>query len=81
MIPDFVGTSDPYPNVSYEKELMWRVFELAKRDLEGPDRYLRYKARKWFMDNDEDHVFSFLSICGHLKSCPERTRKALGLKD
>lgn len=54
-------------------ELMRAVFLLAVHDLQG-SRERRESALRFLLSEDEEHVFSFASICSYFGMDPARTR-------
>lgn len=63
-----------------EKGLLVAVLLTAITDLKKPGDPSR-KATEFFLNNDEDYIFSFRSICSHLSVDPHRVLTVAGLLD
>lgn len=61
-----------------EERLLLAVLESAYWDLQSPDPGKRKIAMNYFMDDGEDHTFSFISICQHFSWSPTSIRNQLG---
>jgi hypothetical protein len=61
-----------------ERKLMRAILRSAIEDLKRSGEPYR-QARKYFLSNDEDYLFSFICICNHLGICPVTIRTRLGL--
>lgn len=48
-----------------EERLLLAVLESAYWDLQSPDPGKRKTALNYFLDDGEEHAFSFISICQH----------------
>ena len=57
---------------------MLAVLESAYWDLQSPDPGKRKTALNYFLDDGEDHAFSFISICQHFSWSPTSIRTQLG---
>jgi len=53
------------PALKPEERLLLAVVESAYWDLQSPDAIRRRTARNYFLDDQTEHTFSFLSICQH----------------
>ncbi len=72
---------DDYPGfdpVEPERNLLLAVLRSALRDLESSGEAKR-QATEFFMDEDEEYVFSFRSICDFLNVDPSRVLTVTGL--
>lgn len=61
-----------------EERLLLAVLESAYWDLQSPDLGKRKVAMTYFLDDGEDHTFSFISICQHFSWSPSSIRTQLG---
>lgn len=61
-----------------EKGLMQAILRSAMDDLQKRGDVHR-QARFFFLSNDDQYLYSFLSICGHLGLCAKTIREKLGL--
>jgi len=61
-----------------EERLLLAVVESAYWDLQNPDPGRRLTARTYFLDEEDDHTFSFVSICQHFSWSPNSIRHQLG---
>ncbi len=61
-----------------EERLLLAVLESAYWDLQSPDPGKRKTAMNYFLDDGEDHTFSFISICQHFSWSPTSIRNQLG---
>lgn len=62
-----------------ERALMRGVLINAWRDLKSKNRNEKEEATRWFLDNREGNLFSFVSVCSYLGLKPNWIRKRLGL--
>jgi len=53
------------PALKPEERLLLAVVESAYWDLQGSEPMRRRTARHYFLDEQDDHTFSFVSICQH----------------
>lgn len=60
-----------------EERLLLAVLESAYWDLQSPDPGKRKTAMTYFLDDGEDHAFSFISICQHFSWSPTSIRSQL----
>ena len=65
------------PAIKPEERLLLAVVESAFWDLQSPDVVRRRTARHYFLDEADDHTFSFLSICQHFSWSPASIRNQL----
>ncbi len=75
-------TQDPVeghfrPVLKPEERLLLAVVESAYWDLQSPDAARRRTARVYFLDEQDDHTFSFVSICQHFRWSPASIRLQL----
>lgn len=56
---------DSRPALRPEERLLLAVVESAYWDLQSPDPLKRKTASKYFLDDQDQHTFSFLAICQH----------------
>jgi hypothetical protein len=61
-----------------EERLLLAVVESAFWDLKNPDAARRQTAQNYFLDETDDHTFSFVSICQHFSWSPASIRQQLG---
>jgi hypothetical protein len=61
-----------------EERLLLAVVESAFWDLRSPDPVRRRTARSYFLEETDDHTFSFVSICQHFSWSPASIRGQLG---
>jgi hypothetical protein len=66
------------PVLRPEERLLLAVVDSAFWDLQSPDPVRRRTANQYFLDEDEGHTFSFISICQHFSWSPESIRLQLG---
>ncbi len=82
-------TSDSAVHVAYddhvshdpatpERNLMRAILKIAMDDLRKSGE-LHRDARAYVLSNDDDYLYSFISICAHLNVCPHTIRKICGL--
>jgi len=57
-----------------EERLLLAVVESAFWDLRSPDPVRRRTARSYFLDDTDDHAFSFVSICQYFSWSPASIR-------
>ena len=65
------------PVLKPEERLLLAVVESAFWDLRNPDPVRRQTARRYFLDEEDDHTFSFVAICQHFSWSPESIREQL----
>ena len=65
------------PSLKPEERLLVAVVESAFWDLQSPDPSKRRIARLYFLDEEDGHTFSFLSICRHFSWSPDSIRVQL----
>lgn len=53
------------PALRPEERLLLAVVESAYWDLQSPDVIRRRTASRYFLEDHDDHTFSFLAICQH----------------
>jgi hypothetical protein len=70
----------PYDPSRPEKELLRAILQNALLDMNKPGEVGR-KAKEYFLNPDEDYVFSFRSVCSYLNISPRRILVAAGLRD
>jgi len=66
------------PALRPEERLLLAVVDSAFWDLQSPDPVRRRTATQYFLNEDEDHTFSFVSICQHFSWSPASVRLQLG---
>ena len=62
-----------------EKELMLAILKSAVTDLEKGDKASMLKAKRFFLNQENDYIFSFLSICELLSVTPGKIIEETGL--
>jgi hypothetical protein len=67
------------PTLKPEERLLLAVVESAYWDLQSSDTLRRRTARRYFLDEQDDHAFSFLAICQHFSWSPGSIRSQLGV--
>jgi hypothetical protein len=65
------------PTLKPEERLLLAVVESAYWDLQSPDAVRRRTARHYFLDEQDDHTFSFVSVCQHFSWSPASIRSQL----
>jgi hypothetical protein len=65
------------PTLKPEERLLLAVVESAYWDLRSPDPSRRRTACGYFLDEHDDHTFSFVSICQHFSWSPASIRVQL----
>ena len=65
------------PTLKPEERLLLAVVESAYWDLRNPDPMRRRTARNYFLDEEDHHTFSFVSICQHFSWSPASIRAQL----
>ncbi len=65
------------PTLKPEERLLLAVVESAYWDLQSPDPARRRTARTYFLDEQDEHTFSFVSICQHFSWSPASIRSQL----
>lgn len=70
------------PALRPEERLLLAVVESAYWDLQSPDPVRRRVASRYFLEDQDDHTFSFLAICQHFNwsSASIRMQLAAALK-
>ncbi len=77
LLPDPVeGASRPI--LKPEERLLLAVVDSAYWDLQSPDPARHRTARSYFLEDDDQHAFSFLAICQHFSWSPASIRSQLG---
>lgn len=66
------------PVLRPEERLLLAVVESAFWDLKNPDPGRRQTARRYFLDEEDDHTFSFVAICHHFSWSADSIRDQLG---
>ncbi|RIL07322.1 MAG: hypothetical protein DCC75_10105 [Proteobacteria bacterium] len=76
-----VGYDDmePYDSAVPEKNLLKAILLSAMADLRKPGEVGR-KATEFFLNPNDDYIFSFVSICDYLSIDPRRILRLTGLK-
>lgn len=71
---DFEGdpSSDP------EKNLMLAILSTAIADFKQKGQVYQ-SAKNYLMSDEDNYIYSFISVCSHLNVCPKIVRKYLGL--
>ncbi len=79
-VPAHVGFEgeEPYDVVTPEKNLLRAVLMSAFNDLKREGELGR-KATEFFLDRDEEYIFSFRAICDFLSVDPKRVLRVTGL--
>lgn len=67
------------PCLRPEERLLLAVVESAYWDLQSPDPIRRRTAQKYFLDEENGHTFSFVSVCQHFCWSPASIRSRLSL--
>jgi hypothetical protein len=65
------------PALKPEERLLLAVVESAYWDLQGQDPIRQRTARYYFLDEHDEHTFSFGSICQHFSWSPASIRSQL----
>lgn len=65
------------PTLKPEERLLLAVVESAYWDLQSPDPMRRRTAQHYFLDEQDEHTFSFVSICQHFSWSPASIRTQL----
>lgn len=65
------------PSIKPEERLLLAVVESAYWDLRSPDPARRRTARLYFLDEEDQHTFSFVTICQHFSWSPASIRGQL----
>lgn len=68
-----------YDPAEAEKNLMRAVLKTAMDDISRRGE-ARRDARLFFNSNDDNYLFSFISICRHLCLCPHTIRELVGVR-
>lgn len=66
------------PSLKPEERLLLAVVESAYWDLQSPDAAKRRTASTYFLDDKDNHAFSFVAICQHFSWSPASIRYQLG---
>ena len=66
------------PVLKPEERLLLAVVDSAYWDLQSPDPARHRTARSYFLEEDDQHAFSFLAICQHFSWSPASIRSQLG---
>ncbi|MFQ5666058.1 MAG: hypothetical protein ACE5I7_06455 [Candidatus Binatia bacterium] len=66
------------PALKPEERLLLAVVESAYWDLQSADPARRRRACVYFLDEQDDHTFSFVAICQHFSWSPASIRLQLG---
>lgn len=61
-----------------EKNLMRAILRSAMDDIKRRGEAYR-DAKRFFLCEDDQYLFSFVSICYNLELCPNRVRRILGV--
>ncbi|MEZ4754713.1 MAG: hypothetical protein R3A13_10475 [Bdellovibrionota bacterium] len=69
---------EPFDFVIPEKNLLRAILTTAMNDLKKSGE-VKAKATEYFLDTDEDYIFSFRSVCDFLSVDPNRILIATGL--
>lgn len=72
------GEFVPWDSAGAEKMLMLAVLRTALDDLRKSGELYR-EARRYLLSDNDYYLFSFRSICDHLKLCPIAIRRSYGL--
>ena len=67
------------PTLKPEERLLLAVVESAYWDLHSPDPLRRRTACLYFLDEHDNHTFSFVSICQHFNWSPASIRSQLNV--
>jgi len=62
------------PALKPEERLLLAVVESAYWDLQSPDAARRQTACRYFLDDEDRHTFSFVSICQYFSWSPASIR-------
>lgn len=62
-----------------ERHLMLAILRAAMEDMNRRGEPYR-DARRYFLSNDEQYLFSFVSVCRHLNICVKTIRLMVGLE-
>ncbi|MFI5398433.1 MAG: hypothetical protein ACHQ9S_23105 [Candidatus Binatia bacterium] len=68
------------PALKPEERLLLAVVESAYWDLQSPDPIRQRTARHYFLDEHDEHTFSFASICQHFSWSPASIRSQLSAR-
>lgn len=63
-----------------EKNLLRAILVTAMADLKKPGEPGR-RATEYFLSEEEDYIFSFVSVCNFLNVDPERIRMVTGVRN
>lgn len=70
---------EPHDPIRPEKNLLLAVLLSAMSDLKQ-DGDVKRKACEFFLDREEDYLFSFRSICDYLSIDPDKVLVVTGIK-
>ena len=65
------------PTLKPEERLLLAVVDSAYWDLQSPDPARHRTARTYFLEENDQHAFSFVSICQHFSWSPASIRSQL----
>jgi hypothetical protein len=65
------------PALKPEERLLLAVVDSAYWDLQSADPVRQRTARTYFLEDDDNHAFSFVSICQHFSWSPASIRSQL----
>ena len=65
------------PTLRPEERLLLAVVDSAYWDLRSPDPVRHRTARSYFLEDNDQHTFSFVSICQHFSWSPASIRSQL----
>ena len=72
-----ISSGKTRPAIKPEERLLLAVVESAYWDLQSPDPVRRRTARYYFLDEADQHTFSFMSVCQHFSWSPASIRNQL----
>ncbi len=65
------------PTLKPEERLLLAVVDSAYWDLRSPDPARHRTARSYFLEDNDQHAFSFVAICQHFSWSPASIRSQL----
>ncbi len=65
------------PTLKPEERLLLAVVDSAYWDLRSPDPARHRTARNYFLEDNDQHAFSFVAICQHFSWSPASIRSQL----
>jgi endonuclease/exonuclease/phosphatase family metal-dependent hydrolase len=65
------------PTLKPEERLLLAVVDSAYWDLRSPDPARNRTARSYFLEDNDQHAFSFVAICQHFSWSPASIRSQL----